>query len=139
LLYFICVCEAHQPYPSPSFPSFTLPTSDKYPPHCTYFTVLFLIFNSKVSVQRGFSTFPSCEYNVLGSGQSLLLLPLTLSLLPRHSALSVCFIMSSTYADAMCFDIVDLLSFSFPSLHLQVPSLQTCSKCKCVYNYVWFL
>jgi hypothetical protein len=50
--YFIYVHEAHQSYSLTFIYSFHLPLSLKYPPHythCTYFTVLSFIFNSKIA------------------------------------------------------------------------------------------
>jgi hypothetical protein len=53
----MCVYEAHQPY-SLTFISSIHPSQH---PHiyCTYYTVLFYIFNSKVNVQRGFLMHPA--------------------------------------------------------------------------------
>jgi hypothetical protein len=62
----------------------------------TYFTVLSFIFNYKVSVQRGFSLFPSYEYLYFGQFNPLCYSPL---LFPSYSYYSTAF---STYPMSSC-------------------------------------
>jgi hypothetical protein len=78
--------KTHQPY-SPSFILSMNPSpSHKYlPPHRIYFTVLSFIFHSKVSVQRSFSMFLSCEYTVFWSVQPSVTLPYFFPPIPYYS------------------------------------------------------
>jgi hypothetical protein len=135
------VYEIHQPYSLTSVSSIHLspPIST---PHCTYFTILSFIFNSKVSVSKYFSMYPSCEYTVLWSVQPLPLLSLSLPA-PIINQFSVHIVLSSTCTDAVCFDIVDSLSLSFPfpllsEFHRVLPLLQICFIYKWIYDHVWF-
>jgi hypothetical protein len=100
--------------PSSSSPPFILPFPQVSPLHCTYFTVLSFIISSKVKAQMGFSMYLSCEYALLWSVQSFLLLSLVPSL-PTSiiQQLSVHIFISSTCIDVIYFGTVDSLSFSF--------------------------
>jgi hypothetical protein len=96
--------------PSTIFPHLHLlyspPTST--PTHCTYFTVLSCIINSKANGQRGFSMYPLCECTLLCLVQCPLFLSLTPSLPPPIiQQLSVHIVRSSTCTDVMYFDIID--------------------------------
>jgi hypothetical protein len=120
------------PSPSPYY---------KYSPHSICFMVLSFIFNFKVSVQRDFSMYPSCECTVLGPVQ-----PITLPhLFPPIPYDSIAF---STYptCTSTCTDVMHLillmliLLFSFPSSQVprEVAPLQICSTYKCVCDRVCF-
>jgi hypothetical protein len=82
--------------------SISLPPSHKYShTHCTYFTVLSFIINSK-SIFKGVSQmYPWCEYTLLWSFQTLPLLSLIPFLPPLViQQLSMLIVISSTFTDA---------------------------------------
>jgi hypothetical protein len=62
LFYFLQLYEIHQPYTLILISIVHPPPFHLYPPHCTYFTVMFFIINIWVDVQRGFSMYPCCGY-----------------------------------------------------------------------------
>jgi hypothetical protein len=100
----------HSPSPFPQVPPTNIP--------CTYFTVLFFIFNSKVNVQRGLSMCIDCT--LVSSTPSVTLPFLFLLPTPIIQQLSVHIIMSSTCTEVMHFDTVDYHYLYF-SLLCQVP------------------
>jgi hypothetical protein len=61
--YFTHVYEAYQPYSLTFISSIhsSSPTSTPSHTHCTYFTILSSVINSKVNVQRSFSTYSNYE------------------------------------------------------------------------------
>jgi hypothetical protein len=87
-------------------PSSTLPILKS--PH-----TLYAIFNSKVKVQRGFSTFPAVSVLYFGAFNPFHYSPLPLPPHPIIQQLSVLIVKSFTFTDVMHFNIVDSLFLSF--------------------------
>jgi hypothetical protein len=117
LFYFIYVCKVHQPYSLSFIPSIHPPRSQCYPhPHMTCFTIVSIIFNYKVSVQRGFSIYLSCEYTTLWTVYPLYDSPFLFSPIPYYSTVFSTYHYAFYLHRCSVFRYYQLLfSFLFPS------------------------
>jgi hypothetical protein len=136
--YFMCLYEVHQSYCLTFISSIYLPPPTNIPPHCTIFTNLFFIFNSKVS---------QCisAMNILNFGQfnAHCYSPLSLPSPHSHStAFSIyTYILYLERCNTFWYCWFSMIFFSFPSslnCHRIVPLLQACLAYKYVYDHVCF-